>query len=311
MSGSRGGRLPNFIVAGIPTSGTTALYHYLRQHPQVFMSSIKEPTYFAAADMLSRDAFLRVISRDRAALRAYLGGSQEQVARFWVTEWDEYISLFRAVRDEVAIGEASVSYFWLPSAAPAIRAKLPGARLVFLLRHPADRLFSWYLMHRDRYPGLTFRSWFLEAWKNGGDGGPDVDRPTLPLDGGRYVAHFRRFFDNFPRHQIRVYLHEWFCADPSAVLRDLFAFLGVDQDQPLDVTQRHHETLVPRFTALDRVRRRLLRGTSVTRWLPGPARRRRSFEGSHWGCPRMRPSGGWKRHHPPMRRPGPQQDSCA
>lgn len=76
MPETRKPRLPNFILAGAPTCGTTSLHHYLHQHPQVFMSPVKEPTFFAASDMLSRDDFLRVIKRDRGALQAYLNGPQ-------------------------------------------------------------------------------------------------------------------------------------------------------------------------------------------------------------------------------------------
>jgi hypothetical protein len=265
--------LPNFFIAGVPTSGTTSLYHFLRQHPQVYVSRIKEPTYFAAPDMQSRDAFLRVIRRDTAAMKAWLDGPQNEPARFWLTDWDDYLKLFRDADGERAVGEASVSYFWLPSAAPAIRAAVPRARLVFLLRHPAERLFSWYLMRRERYPRLAFRAWYLEAKDAGGDGGPQDDRHTLPLDGGRTAAHFQRFFDHFPREQIGVWLHESFAADPHAVLREIFAFLQVDSGHPVETTARHNETVVLRFPALDRLRRRLFGNAALARWLPPAAPR--------------------------------------
>jgi hypothetical protein len=267
-------KLPNFFIAGAPTAGTTSLHHYLRQHPQVYMSPIKEPTFFAAADMLSRDAFRRPIERDRAALRAYLAGPRERTANYWVSEWPDYVQLFRDVRDEVAIGEASVSYFWLPSAAPAIRAMLPEARFIFLLRNPADRLFSWYLMNLERDPRLTFRAWFLEARDAGGDGGPAPEgRYTLPLDGGWCSTHLQRFFDAFPRDQIGVWLYDRFCADPRSVVQEIFAFLDVDPAQPIDMSRRLNETATPRFPGVHTLRRRVLGDRPVARWLPDWARR--------------------------------------
>jgi len=270
----RAPKLPNFFVAGAPTSGTTSLHHFLGQHPQIFMSPIKEPTFFAAADMRSRADFLRNIKRDQDALREYLEGPQTAPARYWITEWDDYIKLFRNARDEIAIGESSVSYLWLPSAAPALRSRLPDARLIFVLRNPADRLFSWYLMMLDRDPRLTFRAWFLEAQRAGGDGGPSVGRRyTLPLDGGWCATHLQRFFDSFPRAQVRVYLYEAFHADARAVLRNMFAFLGVDPDWPIDVSSRHNETAVLRFPMLDRLGRRIMGNVSLTAWLPAPASR--------------------------------------
>jgi hypothetical protein len=259
-------KLPNFFVAGAPKAGTTSLHHYLRQHPQVYMNPIKEPTFFAAADLRSRDDFPSTIERERAPLRTYLAGPQVVPAQFWVTEWDDYVKLFRNVRDQTAIGEASVSYLWMPSAARAIRTKLPGARLIFLLRDPADRLFSWYLMTLRRHPGLTFRAWLGKTMNGGDDQGPAVD-------GGRYATNLQRFFDNFPRDQVRIYLYEFFRTDTRQVLRNMFAFLGVDPDQPIDVSRRHNETLVPRFPTLDRLRRRIIPNWSLTWWLPAPARR--------------------------------------
>jgi hypothetical protein len=266
-------RLPNFIVAGANTSATTSLYHYLRQHPQIYLSPIKEPTTFAAPDMLAIPAFREAIERDRAALRAYLAGPLDRVAQYWVTEWPDYLQLFRNVREEIAIGEASVSYFWLPGAAAAIRAKLPAVRLIFILRNPADRMFSWYLINLRKNPRLTFRAWFDEARQPGGDGGPGEGRYTLPLDGGWCSRHLQRFFDHFPREQVRVYLHESLSADAPGVLRDIFAFLGVDPAHPTDTSYRVNETLLPRFPTLERLRRRVLGGVSLTQWLPRPVGR--------------------------------------
>ena len=260
--------LPNFILAGTNSAGTTALYHQLRQHPQIYLSPVKEPTSFAAADMLVRPAFRNSITRHRAALQAYLAGPMDQIRHFWVPEWKDYVQLFRNVRDHKAIGEGSVNYFWLPGAAAAIRSKLPDVRLIVLLRNPSERAFSWYLQNLATHPGLTFRDWFLEAREPGGDGATANGRFTLPFDGCWYTPNVRRFFDHFPRRQIRIYLHDDYRADGRAVLRDICEFLGVDPDQPIDTTRRVNETLVPRFPLVETLRRRFLRHIPLTLWLP-------------------------------------------
>ena len=265
MHGSPPVKLPNFIVAGVAKSGTTSLHHYLRQHRQVYMNPIKEPTFFGSDDLRGREGFLPTIERERAALRVYLDGPQLEPAQYLVTEWDDYVRLFRNVRDQTAIGEASVSYFWLPSAAGGIRSRLPDVRLIFVLRDPADRLFSWYLMTFRHHPGLTFRAWFVKEMNGGRDYGPAVDA-------GRFATHLQRFFAVFPRDRVRIYLYETLRADARGTLRDIFAFLGVDPDQPVDVSRRQNETVVPRFPALDRVRRRVVGNASLTWWLPGSVR---------------------------------------
>jgi len=225
------------------------------------MSRIKEPTFFAAPDLLSdpyRARFLKWLERDPLVLRAFLRDGEKRPARHWVLRWDEYVELFRGVRDEIAVGEATVNYFWLPSAAGEVRAQVPDARLVFLLRHPAERLFSWYLLALWSDHRLPFRDWFERARQ------PDaVWWPAV--DAGRYATHLSRFFGLFPRTQIHVQLYEDFRRDPGAALRDIFAFLAVDPDRRIDVTRRHNETVVPRFPAFDRLRRRLFgdRGARV------------------------------------------------
>jgi len=259
-------KLPNFFLGGPPKAGTTSLHQYLRQHPQVYMNPIKEPTFFGTADLRSRDDFVATVERERAALRTYLEGPQLRPAQFWVTEWDQYVAMFRNVRDQIAIGEASVSYFWQPSAATAIRAKLPGARLIFVLRNPVDRLVPWYMISLRREPRLTFHAWLKRTMDGGIDRGPAVDA-------GRFATHLQRFFDHFPREQVRIYLHESLSADAGAVVRDMLAFLEVDPDYPIDVSYRHNESVVPRFPVLDRLRRRIIGNRSVISWLPAPAHR--------------------------------------
>lgn len=230
------------------------------------MNPIKEPTFFGTADLRSRDDYAATVERERAPLQAYLAGPQVRPAHFWVTEWDDYVRMFRDVEHQTAIGEASVSYFWMPSAAAAIRAKLPGARLIFLLRDPADRLVAWYMMSVRSEPRLTFRDWFQRTLQGGEQRGPAVE-------GGLFATHLQRFFGTFPREQMRVYLYESLHADAPAIVRDMLAFLGVDPDQPIDVSHRHQETVVPRFPAVDRLRRRIFGNASATALLPAPARR--------------------------------------
>jgi hypothetical protein len=261
-------RLPNFFLAGVPKAGTTSLYFYLRQHPQVYMSPIKEPTFFGAADVLSaplRDHVLPRVERDRTALRSYLDGPQLPGAMFWVLEWEDYLELFRGVRDEAAIGEGSVSYFWLPSAAGAIRTRLPDARLLFVLRDPAERLYARYL-GMSAHSGGTFRERFRAALDPGDAWAPEVGV-------GCYGTHLQRFLHAFPQDQIRAYLYEDYCSDARALLRDVFGFLGVDPGHPIDLSRRRNQTFVPRFPRLHAIRRRLLKNSPAVPWLPEGARR--------------------------------------
>ena len=261
--------LPNFFLAGAPKAGTTSLYFYLDQHPEVFMSGIKEPGFFGAADVQSapyRDMVLRYLERHRTAIQRYLDGPQDQPAQYAILEWEDYLKLFRDVRDEKAVGEASVDYFWQPSAPGAIRAKVPDARLIFVLRDPAELLLSRYIASRWRDPDATFREWFLKAQAS-------PNPWFVPLGPGRYATNLKRFFDTFGGDQIRIHVYEDYRADPRGVLRDIFGFLGVDPEYPVDFSRRHNQTLEPRFPLLHRLRRAIFGGGAVTRWLPVGIRR--------------------------------------
>src|SRR5579864_1438595 len=112
-------RLPNFFIVGAPKAGTTSLYHYLDQHPQIYMSPVKEPNYFASEVRLEgfSEEFREQAVTDIAQLRKYLDGPISE-KRFGglVAAWPDYLKLFKNVQGEQAIGEASVCYLWSESA---------------------------------------------------------------------------------------------------------------------------------------------------------------------------------------------------
>jgi hypothetical protein len=264
-------RVPNFFLAGVPKAGTTSLYFYLAQHPQVYMSPLKEPTFFGSTDILSgehRERVLEYTRRNPFNLEAYLERPDPPGLNYWVFDWDDYLKLFRGARNAKAIGEASVSYFWMPNAASSIRAKIPDARFIFVLRDPAERLFALFARHKGLLGDVhsTFQGFFQAALDPRDPGAAHVGV-------GRYATHLQRFFDAFPKERIRIYLYEDYCADSSAVLRDVFTFLEVDPEQPIDISRRHNQTLVPRLPWLHAARRRLGMDRSATRWLPAGARR--------------------------------------
>lgn len=112
------------------------------------MSPIKEPNYFASEirpENVSEE-FQERVRCDMDALKAYLRGPMSE-SRFggMVTEWADYAKLFENVKEETAIGEASVLYLWSRTAAENIFRRIPDAKIVMILRDPADRAFSQYL----------------------------------------------------------------------------------------------------------------------------------------------------------------------
>jgi Sulfotransferase family len=138
-------RLPNFFIVGAPKAATTSLYHYLDQHPQVYMSVINEPHFFATEIREENcDSYVRrEMARDIRGLHEFLSGPMREKHFGGITrEWQDYLSLFAGATDEAGLGEASPCYLWSPTAPEGIASRLQGARILVMLREPVDRAFA-------------------------------------------------------------------------------------------------------------------------------------------------------------------------
>lgn len=242
-------RLPNFFLVGAPKAATTSLYHYLDQHPQIYMSAIKEPCFFAAEireencdpDQRSR------IARDARSLRKFLSGSMRE-KRFGgiVTTWEDYQRLFANATGESALGEASVMYLWSRTAPDRIAARVPDARILVMLRDPAERAFSQYL-HGVGKGAIrwSFREHVERSLRH--RSGLSIHYPFLEL--GLYAEQLSRYRERFGDH-VWVGFHEDFRSRPLDVLRNIYRFLGVAPEFSPDMTRRHLEAQVPRLAPI-------------------------------------------------------------
>jgi Sulfotransferase domain len=243
--------LPNFLIVGAPKAGTTSLYHYLDQHPQVFMSPIKEPNYFASEIRPENcaDELQTQVAKDLLELQEYLHGPmQEKRLGGLVSQWDDYLRLFQGAKGEKAIGEASVCYLWSKTAAANIRARIPGAKIIMILRNPADVAFSLYLQSVSK--GLvrgSFRK-MLEDSQLCSKEKFSLLYPFLEL--GLYYEPVKRFLELFPRENVLILWYEQYQAQQQETLANIFRFLNVDTNFVPDTTKRYLEPKIPRFTAI-------------------------------------------------------------
>lgn len=230
-------KLPNFLLIGAQKCGTTALYYALRQHPDIYMSPVKEPFYFVL----------------NGAPPPYKVPSAEYWARLRYTA-DSYAALFQGATSQRAIGEASALYLssYQPERTAAnIQAFNPQMRLIALLRQPAARAWSAFQYYRAREfePLKRFPAALAaEATRRKGNDLPDLRH----FANGCYFANLKPYFERFPREQIRVYLYEEWNQQPQVVLRDIFAFLGVDDNVLIEpprtnVTFRYRHAWLRRF----------------------------------------------------------------
>lgn len=257
---------PDFFLIGAARSGSTALYDYLGQHPEIFTSDPKEPHYFA-------------FDGARPDFRG--PGDDEMINREVVRDEAAYRALFRNADGARAVGEGSVSYLYHASAAADLRRAVPDARLICILRNPADRAYSAFRYLRSR------------MYEPVGDFGEALAREDARVDAGwhhmwhyrrmgRYAEQVHRYLTIFDREQIRIYRFEDFVRDPAPVLRDCFEFLGVDSDFEPRRTPVTVPSGEPRSSLLQRyllqsppgkeLVKQLLPG-GIRRWLTGRLRK--------------------------------------
>ncbi len=223
--------LPNFLIIGAQRSGTTSLYNYLRQHPQIFMSPIKEPRFF----VFDGEEFPSQ-GKDEASPSAarYQNFRQRSIWSF-----DDYCALFQGVRDEKAIGEASPHYLYHPRSADRIKARLPGVKLVAILRDPVERAYSnYFLSIRDNKRQVV--SDFIEKAREERKLNMDNiwDGSKHYLRKGFYAAQLIRYHKVFPPNQMRVYLYEDLKSNLHNLIQDVFRFLEVDDSFIPDMSSK-------------------------------------------------------------------------
>jgi hypothetical protein len=264
-------REPNFFIVGAPKAGTTSLYHYLDQHPDIYMSPMKEPCYFSYEVRpenfeISRQAEARRVVAD---VREYIHGPMSE-RRYdgIVSEWSDYVRLFAGATTEQAIGEASASYLWSQTAAREIASRMPEARIIMVLRAPPERAFSQYLQCvSDGILTQPFRSYVRASLRHSGEG-LGLHAPFLEM--GFYAEQVQRYLDHFPREQIGIWFYEETKTRPREFMRELLEFLQVDSTFTPDTSKRYHEPQITRMVKPSRVLRQVGLWQMCKRLTPAP-----------------------------------------
>jgi hypothetical protein len=214
--------LPNFLLVGAAKAGTTSLHYALDQHPQIFMSAMKEPSFFWA---YKRNVQLR-------------GPGAEVLKHRYVEDLEAYQALFAGVPEAMVKGESSVRYLTDPYSPGLIHNFIPQVKLVVILRQPADRAFSSY-MHYFR-DGMEPCSDFREAIRQEQQGIRDGWTFGRYLDEGMYHLALSRYLHYFDKQQLHISLMEDLINDPDSLMRSLYQFLGVNAAYHADMSHRHN-----------------------------------------------------------------------
>jgi hypothetical protein len=208
---------PNFLIIGAPKCGTTSLYEYVDQHPDVFMSTPKETRFFDSWEY-------------------------EDGLRFY---WDTY---FEGWAGQIAVGEATPNYLCVPFVALRIRESLPDTKLIAVLRNPVDRSYSgWWMKYSRGREKLPFEDAVYENFKRlqSSDYPKEaqneyqwygyrtsrkkgISKYRHYLEHGHYAEHLKRYLSLFPAAQLKTVFFGDLCRNPQAIMQEIWEFIGVD-----------------------------------------------------------------------------------
>lgn len=206
-------RLPNFFMVGAGKAGTSSLYFYLKEHPDIYMCSIKEPHFFA----------------DKKKLREHID------VNLIVDSWEEYINLFKGVQCEKIIGEASTSY--LHYADPqVIKSAILNAKILIILRDPIERAYSHYLMDVGGLLINPYKLPFISA----------IEEFPMFTQLGFYYDRVKRYIEGFGKNDVKIILHDDLKNDTLKVVKDIFTFLGVGTFFIPNIKIKYNSFSVPR-----------------------------------------------------------------
>lgn len=220
-------KLPNFLIVGAAKCGTTSVYHYLMQHPEIYMSPVKEPKFITA----------------QVLEFPFKGIGDENVEKRIIKNFYDYKKLFENVANEKAIGEASVDYlYYYDGAIKNIKKYFGDVKIIIMLRNPVERTYSQYLMLRkDQREFLTFEKALAAEEARKLDNWEFI---WYYKDLSFYCKQVKAYLDNF--NQVRIYLFDDLKRDPFDTIKDMFSFLGVDSSFMPNINRKYNISGVPR-----------------------------------------------------------------
>lgn len=220
---------PNLFIVGAPKSGTTSLYHYLSEHPDIFMSTPKEINYFSKMELDEQGIYYKDLKLNNRT---------------------KYERLFEKGTNKKVIGEASVSYLFYSEVPKKIFEYNPKAKIIILLRNPVERSFSHYSMDlRLGEVKVPFNKIILRTGS--------IKKLNLYyqqfVELGLYYKQVKRYFDTFGKNQIKIILTEDLKSDITNTLSDIFTYLDIHKVKIKNVETKYNVNSEPNSRILKKV----------------------------------------------------------
>ena len=197
---------PTFFIVGAPRSGTTSLYNYLKTIPEIFMSPVKEPGYFIPND--------------------FRGFTEKK-----------YLDLFKNVKNEIVIGEASAGYLASHEASLKIKKQIPDAKIIITLRDPVERTFSDYLNNlRTGNVKRTFEQDFGNFLRNNKE--QSHLKKSIPVS--MFFEQVKNYLNIFGKENVKILIFEETIKDTKTAIEDILEFLGVKTQIPENFEKQYN-----------------------------------------------------------------------
>lgn len=196
---------PNFFIVGASKSGTTALYNYLKAHPEIFLTEPKEPKFFGSDLPFKKDNFDNKIER--------------------------YLSLFSTAKKQKRLGEASTNYLYSTMAAKEIKEFSPDAKIIIMLRNPVDQMYSRHsqLLSLGAENIQNFKKALVAEKKREKQSKSDKwSRILLYRKVASYYKQVKRYSDLFGCKNVHIVIFDDFVKDTAKAYTDVLGFLQVD-----------------------------------------------------------------------------------
>lgn len=220
-------KLPNLLIVGAAKCGTSSLHKYLDQHPQIFMSKVKEPRFISS----------------QVNTFPLNGPGDHKVEAWYVKDYAGYTKLFEGSEGYPVVGESSAdTLYFYKRTIPVIKQYLGDPKIIIMLRNPVKRAFSAYQhLVRDLREELSFEEALREE--------PNRIRNNWELiyhytTASLYYDSVKAFLDNFSA--VKIILTEDQESRPQQILRDIFRFLDVDPNCDINTEIRYNMSGKPK-----------------------------------------------------------------
>lgn len=199
---------PNLFIVGAPRAGTTSLFQYLKEIPQIFTPHEKEPNFFNSYTVRDNGTIFLQPIRDK----------------------DSYLKLFENATDKMYLCESTTHYLFDPECPKLIHNVSPNSKIIITLRDPVEREYSHYklIFRRTQVEKIDYDDSFLQEIKKQMKEKNNSWEPGLRLETGLYTQNIKRYLEIFGKENVKILIFENWINDTKTMMKEILQFLKIN-----------------------------------------------------------------------------------